>query len=75
MSTATRVDLRCPTGPRRLFAILSLQGEPTPVVDGNLIELACADCRKTLARQGQHVTRVLHYYNLAGDWIKTEAVL
>ena len=71
----TSVEVRCPVGPRRLFLKLQLEGVPTPVVDGNLIELACADCRKALEREeGTRVKQVLHYYNIAGEWISTTVV-
>lgn len=59
-------DLRCPVTPRRKFAL---------VVEGNLIETACMDCKQTRRRQGDHdVAIVLHRYNLLGEHVETEVV-
>lgn len=68
------VELRCPTGPHRLFAKLRLAGEPTPVTSDNLIELSCADCRKRLSREGSDVSLVLHRYNVVGELVETVTV-
>lgn len=69
------IDIRCPEDPRRLFLKLKRSGENTPVVDGNLIELACYECSKTLRNRGQRdIVRVLHRYDLAGELIETEVV-
>ncbi len=69
------IDIRCPEDPRRLFLKLKRSGEDTPVVDGNLIELACYECCKALRHQGQrNVVRVLHRYDLAGELVETEVV-
>lgn len=69
------IDIRCPEDPRRLFLKLKRLGEDTPVVDGNLIELACYACNKALRTQGEkNVIRVLHRYDLMGELIETEVV-
>jgi hypothetical protein len=77
VSDNQRIELRCPNGPRRLFA--KLAGTPPRYVEdeegeGALIELACADCRKTLQRRGQDCAQVLHYFNILGELVRTEAV-
>lgn len=68
----TTVEIRCPVGPRRLFSKLLVSGEKPQVVEGNLIEFACDECKRTLRQQqtGQ-ITRVLHRYNLAGELVET----
>lgn len=68
------IDIRCPEDPRHLFLKLKSHGEATPVVDGNLLELACYECRKTLRRQGEDVIYVFHRFNLVGELIETEIV-
>jgi len=66
--STTGVDLRCPVTPQRLFARLM----EASIVEGNLIEVACGDCRKTARRMGQNVVLVLHRYNLLGECVETE---
>lgn len=75
MSTSTEVEVRCPNSTRRLFFKLRSSGAPTPIVDGNLIELACVDCRRQLAKEGRPVSHVLHYYNFIGEWVSTKVVV
>jgi hypothetical protein len=66
------VEVRCPVGPRRLFAKFRLEGGVTPhVTPDNLVEFACADCRKELRERGETVRLVLHRYNFFGDLIET----
>lgn len=67
--TTTNVDLRCPVTPRRLFGRLKGQ---TTLVDGNLLEFACDDCRKAQRALGNDVVLVLHRYNLLGQHVETE---
>ena len=64
------IDCRCPVNPRRLFARVT----GGVVVDGNLIEVACADCRASLKAMGQTPALVLHRYNALGECIETEVV-
>lgn len=68
------IDIRCPENPRVLFLKLKRSGEDTPVVDGNLIELACERCRNTIRQSEPDVLRVLHRYDLTGELIETEVV-
>lgn len=72
--SARTIELRCPEGPRRLLAKTVVAGGHPVIVEGNLIELACDDCKKTLRQQGQPVLRVLHRFNLAGELVESEAV-
>lgn len=65
------VEIRCPVGPRRLLSKLLVAGEKPHVVEGNLIEFACDDCKRTLRQQGRIVIRVLHRYDLAGELVET----
>jgi hypothetical protein len=68
------IDIRCPEDPRHLFLKLKSQGEATPVVEGNLLELACVVCRKTLRQRGEEVVYVFHRFNFLGELIETEVV-
>jgi hypothetical protein len=75
MSEIEVIDIRCPENPRLLFLKLRRAGVATPVVDGNLIELACELCKKTRRNQGeQDVLRVLHYYDLTGTCVESKVV-
>lgn len=65
------IEVRCPVGPRRLFAKLRSVGEEPHYTPDNLIEFACADCRKSLAERGKPAKRVLHRYNFLGELIET----
>ncbi len=69
------VELRCPSGPRRLFALMRQHGEkPSYVHPENWVEFACYDCRRELERQGQHVRRVLHRFDFSGELMETVVV-
>lgn len=68
------VELRCPTGPRKLFAKLRMSGEQPSVTSGNLVEMACQDCRRRLRSEGRDVSLVLHRFNIVGELIETVAV-
>lgn len=75
--TATILELRCPVGPRRLLAKMLDAGGPKPryVEGGTLIELVCADCRRTEKMHGRPVPlRVLHRFNVLGDLVSTQHV-
>lgn len=68
----TIVDMRCPNSPQRLFARVRAEGRRPAIVEGNLIEFACHDCKRDLRRAGEQVSLVLHRYDLAGTLIETE---
>lgn len=66
------VEIRCPVGPRRLFAKMRQRGEqPSYIHPDNLIEFTCYDCRHELERQGRQVKRVLHRFSLDGTLVET----
>ncbi len=71
--TTSEIEIRCPIGPQRLFAIMIAKGEKLKVVEGNLIEFSCDNCKK-LQRQQRDVFRVLHRYDLAGEFVETVVV-
>lgn len=68
------VELRCPTGPRKLFAKLRLAGVAPVITPGNLIELSCQDCRRRLRSQSHEVKLVLHRYDITGSLVETLVV-
>jgi hypothetical protein len=65
----TIVEVRCPNNARRLFVKLRQEGERPAVTSDNLMEFACADCRRALAAK-----QVFHRYDLAGQLIESEVV-
>lgn len=65
------VDVRCPNGPHRLFMKLYLSGEKPHINPDNIMEFACGDCKRTLKREGFQVDRVIHQYDLSGQFIET----
>lgn len=68
----TAFDLRCPVGPRRLFAVMRQRGEqPSYIHPDNLIEFSCYDCRHAMTEHGRRVQRVLHRYSLDGKLVET----
>ena len=73
MSTRS-VELRCPTGPRRLLAKTVVKGERPTIVEGNLVELSCTDCTKRLRGEGREVVRVLHRFSLDGALVESVVV-
>lgn len=56
------VDIRCPNDSRRLFLKLMLSGETPNVVNGQYLEISCADCTRIERKKNPEVLRVLHYY-------------
>lgn len=66
------MELRCPVGPRRLFALMRQRNEtPSYVQPDNLIEFTCYDCRHEMERRGKRIKRVLHRYSMGGELIET----
>ncbi len=63
----TQVELRCPNSAFRLFGKLTVR-KPV-IVEGNLIEFACRECRTSLK-----AAQVFHRYNLAGELVETEVM-
>jgi len=66
------LEIRCPNGPRKLFAkVISEGGAPSYTDDGSLIELSCSECKRGLRGKGRRVFRVLHRYNILGQHVET----
>ncbi len=74
VDSVREVELRCPVGPRKLFAKLRLAGESATVTPENLIELSCQDCRRRLRNENRDVSLVLHRFDIIGDLIETVVV-
>ena len=78
MSTVTfphEIELRCPVGPRKLFAKLRLEGAQPAVTSGNLLEMACQDCRRRMRSEGRtDVGFVLHRFDIVGRLVETVIV-
>lgn len=79
MAETAAVEIRCPVGPRRLFARMIQRGERPryihePGGPDNLIEFSCYDCRHARQRRGERLSLVLHRYDLAGTLIETVVV-
>lgn len=62
------VELRCDTNRSKLLAKVK---KPV-IVDGNLIEVACDDCKRRKRKLGEVVSLVVHRFNVLGDLIETE---
>lgn len=61
------ISVRCPTGPRNLFARVD--------ADGNW-NVACSSCRRTLRMMGaSDIKYVVHKYSPDGDLLDTYTVL
>lgn len=78
MSVAERadekVDLRCPQGPKALLGKMVQRGEPQRVhVDreSNLMEIACRDCTKQGRQKDPGIRRVLHRFNVIGEFVES----
>jgi len=65
------VELRCPVGPQRLLSKLLISGGRPKITEGNLVELACSDCKKSVRGSGRQVVRVLHRFDLSGELVET----
>lgn len=68
-----RVEIRCPTGAKKLLMVVRRLQETPVIVDGNLLELPCPDCRQNVAAiKGRKPKRVLHRFNVLGDLVESE---
>jgi hypothetical protein len=77
---AGRVEIRCPQPYQyadhrphngKLLAVLAVGTKPSFIQPDNLIELVCAECKRAHAQRGERVTRVLHRYDFAGNFVST----
>lgn len=69
-----RIEVRCPVGTGRLFAMAVANGERPVMADGNLMEFVCRDCAKELRQTDPSVARVLHRYNIIGELVETDVI-
>lgn len=69
------VEIRCPLGNQRMFGKLlvdsQLSKESPRVVEGNLVEFSCSECKRTLHSRGMTLSRVLHRYNILGELVES----
>lgn len=68
------IEVRCPNAPNRLFMKLLQDGDRPHVTSQNLLEMACSDCKRQLRMRGRQVSRVLHRYDFAGEFVESEVV-
>lgn len=69
------IELRCPVGPRKLFAKLRLEGVQPTMTSGNLLELSCQDCRRRARSEGRpDVGFVLHRFDILGNLVETVVI-
>jgi hypothetical protein len=70
---STKVNLRCSSNPKNLLARMRLDGEkPVYTQPDNLIELSCRSCTVDAKRADPRVIRVLHLFDFAGEFVRTE---
>jgi hypothetical protein len=62
------VDLRCDVNPAKLLARV----QRPHIVEGNLIEIACDDCKSRYRRAGKRVSIVLHRFDVEGQIVESE---
>lgn len=75
MKTMTKVELRCPTGARRLLGKYWMDSsEPLKVTD-NLMELSCRDCTRNAREFDRNVVRIVHRFDLIGNLVESIAEL
>jgi hypothetical protein len=67
----TTTELRCPENLSKLLLKLKLAGETPKVSDGNLLEIACRDCRDFYRETDPGTKLVLHYFDFAGRFVET----
>lgn len=75
IDSKSSVELRCPSGPKRLLAVSKLTGDYHGITSENLLELACRDCRAIIAKEkGSKPALVLHRFNVLGILIESEVI-
>lgn len=67
-------EIRCPIGPKRLFAKVISEGKRPHVTEVNLFEFSCDDCKRALRKRGEDIFRVLHRYDLGGEYVESEVL-
>jgi hypothetical protein len=68
------VEIRCPVGPRRLFAKFRMEEGTPHITSDNLFEVSCPDCTKLCRKKQDNVGRVLHRFNFFGQLVESEVV-
>ena len=72
MSNSSSKLVKCPMRTKRVLLKLYIaEGEHVHVTDGNLMELACSDCRRFMRKDGEPVALVLHRFDFLGDYVET----
>lgn len=72
-SAAGQVEVRCPVGRGGILLKLLRTGAAS-IGEGNLIEVACQECRRAERQAGREVLLVLHRFGMDGAWIETVTV-
>lgn len=67
----TETELRCDVNPSKLLGKVQ---RPMVITDGNLIEIACDDCKRRHRAGGAQVERVLHRFDVTGELVETVVV-
>lgn len=65
----TRIELRCPIGPKALLGKMVLANEPVHRTDGNLLELHCRDCTKRIKQNDATIVRICHRFDVLGELV------
>lgn len=69
----TRIDLRCPVGPRALLGKVVANGGRAFVTGDNLLELACRDCTRLARRKNPAIAHVVHRFDVLGALVESIA--
>jgi hypothetical protein len=68
-----QVEVRCPVGRGGILLKLLRTGAAT-IGEGNLIEVACVECRRVERQGGREVLLVLHRFGMDGEHVETVTV-
>jgi hypothetical protein len=71
--SAESVEVRCPVGRGGILLKLLRTGAAT-IGEGNLIEVACGECRRAERQRGREVLLVLHRFGMDGEHVETVTV-
>ena len=67
------VEVRCPVG-RGGILLKLLRSGAASIGEGNLIEVACVECRRSERQAGREVLLVLHRFAMDGEHVETVTV-
>ncbi len=66
------IELRCPNNYSRLFAKVLVPGLALTIVEGNLVEFQCRECKRDLQPNWHSpLQAILHRYDIAGEFVET----